>query len=286
VKTNLFQYVRAETIAEAVALRHHLGDGASFLAGGQSLVPTMALRMAAPEVLIDISAVGELQQISVQDGTLHIGAGCRYADVLASSLVAGAAPLLARAIPFIAHEAIRNRGTIGGSLAHADPASEMPACMMALDAQIVLRSPGGERRVPAAAFFPGTYLTAMDEGELLVGVDIPLAAPGVKQRFLEISRRAGDYAITGGAFVLEFDRNVVRSARLAFFSVSDRPLLAKAAAAALCGQPLSATSIEEASAIVAKEIEFFADLYTGVDAKQHITRTLTQRLLEQFKELE
>lgn len=286
MKTNLFQYVRPDTIADAVALRHDLGDGASFLAGGQSLVPTMALRMAAPEVLIDISALREMQQISVHAGVLHIGAGCRYADVLASPLVAGAAPLLVRAIPFIAHEAIRNRGTIGGSLAHADPASEMPACMMALDAELVLQSPGGQRRVSAAAFFLGTYLTAIDAGELLIGINIPVAAPGVEQRFLEIARRTGDYAITGGAFVLEFDRLVVRSARLAFFSVSDRPVLAKAAAVALCGRALSAESIDEAGANVAREIAFFADLYTSVDAKRYITRTLTQRLLGQFKELE
>jgi len=284
VKSNLFQYVRPETVAEAVALLGDLGDGASILAGGQSLVPAMALRMATPEVLIDVSAIADMQQITQTDGWLHIGAGCRYADVLASAQVIKAAPLLAQAIPFIAHEAIRNRGTIGGSLAHADPASELPACMIALDATLVLRSPKRVRKVAARAFFLGAYVTDRQDDELLVEVEIPVIALGALHGFLEISRRSGDYAMAGGAFVLTRGAGLITDVRLAFFSVSDRPVLAETAAKAMLGETLTAQVIARAGEMVAEELDFFADLYTGVAAKRQITKTLTQRLLTQFLE--
>jgi len=282
MKPGSFRYVRAGSVDDAVSLMQDLDGEASYLAGGQSLVPAMALRMAYPDVVIDISALAELQNISLQNDVLHIGAGCRYTDVLQSPQVATAAPMLIRAIPFIAHEAIRNRGTIGGSLAHADPASELPACMLALRANIVLRTSSGERTVAADEFFLGTYFTDMAEGDLLVAIDIPAIAPNARHRFHEISRRAGDYAISGGAFAIGFDGAKVGDARLAFFSVSDRAVLAPGAAQFLSGRTLDDQTIAQASRIAVDEIEFFDDLYTGIEAKKQITRTLTKRLLSRF----
>jgi len=282
VKPRRFEYIRAETQDDAIAYLHEFGDAASLLAGGQSLVPAMALRMAAPEVLIDISSVADLQTIDLADGVLHIGAGCRYTDVLQSDVVRQSAPMLTRAIPFIAHQAIRNRGTIGGSLAHADPASELPACMLALGAKVVLRSERGLRRILADDFFLGTYLTAKSDDELLVGVEIPAIRDHTRHQFHEISRRSGDYAISGAAFSIETSGQVVTDARLAYFAVSDRPVLANRTAAGLVGTPLTADAIAKASRMATEEITFYADLYTSVAAKKQITKTLTQRLLSQF----
>ncbi len=282
MKPGLFQYVRADTVEDALSLCQELGENSSFLAGGQSLVPAMALRMASPEYLIDISSIAELQVIKLDGGTLHIGAGCRYADVLQSPVVADAAPILAQAIPFIAHEAIRNRGTIGGSLAHADPASELPACMIMLGATIVLKSNVGERKIAAGRFFLGTYFTEMAEGELLVGVEIPAINAGTYHRFSEISRRSGDYAISGGAFSISFEADTVTAARLAFFAVSDRAVLATSAAEVLVGKTLDDETVATASQMVADELDFLGDLYNGTAAKRQITKVLTKRLLSQF----
>lgn len=282
MKPKLFQYVRAESIHDAVSLLADLGEDARLLAGGQSLVPAMALRMAAPEVLIDISSIEELQSIELNDGFLKIGAGCRYVDILESELVAMSAPLLTQAIPFIAHEAIRNRGTIGGSLALADPAAELPACMLALDAMIILEGREGTRRLPAMEFFLGTYFTAISDTEMIVAVEIPAISPNQRHGFLEVSRRSGDYAIAGGAFVLEFEKNRVIDTRLAYFSVGDRPVLAPDTALLITHSELNDELISEAGLVASEEIDFLADLYNGVATKKQITKTLTRRLLTQI----
>lgn len=282
MKPKLFQYVRAESTPEAVSLLGELGEDARILAGGQSLVPAMALRMASPEVLIDISSIEELQSIEMINGLLKIGAGCRYADILESALVTKSAPLLNQAIPFIAHEAIRNRGTIGGSLALADPAAELPACMLALDAVIVLEGCEGIRKVPAPEFFLGTYFTAILDTEMITAVEIPTISQSQRHGFLEISRRSGDYAIAGGAFVLEFEAERVINAQMAYFSVGDRPVLAPNTALLLTGSKLDEDVVNKAGTVAAEEIEFLADLYNGVSTKKQITKTLTRRLLTQI----
>ena len=282
MKPKLFQYVRAESTQEAVSLLGDLGEDARILAGGQSLVPAMALRMASPEVLIDISSIEELQSIELINGLLKIGAGCRYADIHKSALVTKSAPLIIQAIPSIAHEAIRNRGTIGGSLALADPAAELPACMLALDAVVVLEGREGIRKLPASEFFLGTYFTAISDTEMIVAVEIPTILPNQRHGFLEVSRRSGDYAIAGGAFVVEFEAERVINARLAYFSVGDRPVLAPNTALLLTGSELNDEVIKKAGVAAAEEIEFLADLYNGVLTKKQITKTLTRRLLTQI----
>lgn len=279
MKPHLFQYIRAESTQAAIALLEEFGEDAQILAGGQSLVPTMALRMANPETLIDISAIAELQTIELSDGVLTIGAGCRYVDVLNSDLVAKSAPLLCQAIPYIAHGAIRNRGTIGGSLALADPASELPACMLALDAVIIVESKDGQRKIPAGDFFQGTYFTDLAENELLVAIEMPEIASNQIHKFYEISRRSGDYAISGGAFVLTHEDGRIADARLAYFAVSDCAVLATKAGEALVDESLSSEIIETVSDIAAGEIEFFADLYNGEATKKQLTKVLTRRML-------
>lgn len=285
MKPNLFQYVRAETIKDAVVLLHELSDAGRLIAGGQSLVPTMALRMASPEVLIDISNVSELAIIEHKQNVLHIGAGARYADVLVSSVVAKTCPLLTQAIPFIAHEAIRNRGTVGGSLAHADPAAELPGCMLALDARIVVQSVTGQRTIPAEEFFLGTYLTALRDDELIVSVEIPVVADGERHLFQELTRRSGDYAMLGAAVFIATDGAKIKDARLAFFSVGDKALLAKRAAAILVGQSLTPEILEDCATMAAQELDCLGDLYNSAAMKRHLVKTLTRRVLgEQLKE--
>jgi carbon-monoxide dehydrogenase medium subunit len=284
VKPNLFQYVRAETIKDAVVLLDELSDVGRLIAGGQSLVPTMALRMASPEVLIDISGVLELAGIEQKQDTLCIGAGARYSDILASSIVAKTCPLLTQAIPFIAHEAIRNRGTIGGSLAHADPAAELPACMLALDACVVVQSVSGQRRMPIEEFILGTYLTALRDDELIVSIEIPVISSGEHHLFQELTRRSGDYAMLGAAFVIAKDGALIKSARLAYFSFGDKALLAKEAATTLLGQALSLEVLDGCAKKASCELDCLGDLYNSATMKRHLVKTLTHRLLKKLLE--
>jgi carbon-monoxide dehydrogenase medium subunit len=195
------------------------------LAGGQSLVPMLNLRLLAPSVLVDINRIPGLDQIGLQEGRLQIGATARHAAVLYSEEVARAVPLLKLALPHVAHPAVRNRGTHGGSCALADPSAELPACALALGASFVLRGPASERRVPAREFFRGLYETALGADELLVRVDYPRAQAGWRYGFDEVARRRGDFAIAGLAAAARLESGALREARLAFFGVADRPVL-------------------------------------------------------------
>lgn len=287
MKPNLFQYVRADTVRDAVHLLHELSDAGRLIAGGQSLVPAMALRMASPEVLIDISSIPELALIEQKQDVLCIGAGARYSDIQASALVEKTCPLLSRAIPFIAHEAIRNRGTIGGSLAHADPAAELPSCMLALNAQVVVQNVAGQRRIPAEEFFLGTYMTALRDDDMIVGVEIPVLSHGEHHLFRELTRRSGDYAMLGAGFVIVMDGAIIKNARLAYFSVGDKALLAKEAAATLLGHTPVPEVIDVCATRAARELECLGDLYNSAAMKRHLVKTLTRRLLrELLKETE
>ncbi len=220
MKAPAFDYVRAATAAEACALLRQHGPDARLLAGGQSLLPAMNLRLASPSVLIDIGRITGLDGIEVRGNTLHIGALVRHEALLRSATVASHTPLLTEAMRHVAHPAIRARGTIGGNLAHADPASELPACMLALNAAIEATSISGTRTIAAGDFFAGLFQTALEPDEMLTGIQIPLPTPNFF--FHEIARRSGDYAIVGLAASGE---------RLAFFSVADRPVLFQASEA-------------------------------------------------------
>lgn len=227
-----FAYARPTTLEEALGILARAGEDAAPLAGGQSLVPMMAMRVARPALLVDLNRVAGLDAIALEGGVLRIGAMARHAAVLAHPLVAAGAPLLSRALEEVAHPAIRNRGTLGGSLALADPAAELPACMVALDATIVLASAGGERRVPAASFFQGLYATARRSDELLLRVEIPSAA-GWTPWFAEVARRRGDYALAGLAVMARCASGRIAEARLAFCGVEAAPRRLPAVEAAL-----------------------------------------------------
>ena len=221
-----FAYETPATVADAIGLLAEHEDEASVLAGGQSLIPLLALRLARPELLIDINGIEELSGITAADGQVRIGATTREYMAEESPVVADALPLLTAALPMIGHEAIRSRGTIGGSLAHADPAAELPAVARALDAQFVVQGPAGERVIPAQEWFEGYLMTARHPDELLTEVRFPAAAPGTGVSFDEVARRHGDFAIVGLATSLVLSAGVISDARLAFTGVSDVPLRA------------------------------------------------------------
>lgn len=291
MKAARFQYIRPRTVQEVLEHLAEHGDEAKVIAGGQSLVPTMNVRLAAPAVLIDLNHLEELTGIEARKGTLRIGALTRHAEIADSDIVARHAPLLSMAAPWIAHEAIRNRGTFGGSLATADPASEWPACATVLEATIHLVSAGGSRTVPAAEFFQGVYETAIEPGELMTHVEVPAIRDGYRPGFSEFARRKGDYASVGvavqgrvgpsGAFgkLLNRGENRLQDLRIAFFGVADRPMLAGRAAAALEDRPLDEQTLQAARDALTDDFTPMEDLYTSAAAKAHLARVLLGRVL-------
>src|SRR6185437_10425741 len=242
-----FAYEAPATLAEAVGLLGEHQDEASVLAGGQSLIPLLALRLARPAVLVDINGLDELSGVSVTDGQVAVGAMTREYVAAESAAVAERLPLLAAALPLIGHEAIRSRGTIGGSLAHADPAAELPAVARALDAEFVVRSQSGERVIPAAEWFEGYLATSRRPDEILVEVRFPAAGPGTGAAFQEVARRHGDFAIVGLAASLTLTDGAISDARLAFAGIADVPVRAADAEELLVGQEPSAELFEEAA---------------------------------------
>jgi carbon-monoxide dehydrogenase medium subunit len=235
VKAARFEYIRPETLPQALELLARHGNDGAVLAGGQSLMPMMNLRLATPAVLVDIGRIPGLTDIALAGDRLVIGAMARHADMLASPLVREHAPLLSSALVHVAHAAIRNRGTLGGSLSLADPAAELPACMVCLDAEIRLASVRGERVVPAADFFQGTYATDRAPDELLVSIAIPSFQPGWRFGFDEFARRHGDFAIAGLAFGARLSAGRIEACRLAFCGVEDAPRRLRATEACLHG---------------------------------------------------
>jgi carbon-monoxide dehydrogenase medium subunit len=279
VKAPPFAYARARSLAEALDLLERHGERASVLAGGQSLLATLNMRLSAPELLIDISRLGDLSGIRVRDGHVRIGALTTHAEIERSPDIAKHLSLLAQAAPHIAHAAIRNVGTIGGSLALADPAAEWPACCVALDASFTLAGKHGTRQVKAREFFKGLYSTALRPGEMLTHVEIPVPGAGYRAAFVELARRRGDYAIVGLAAVAKSTGGKLSDVRLAFFGVGATPVLAKAAMAAMDGKPASADVIAAVTKALAKDLEPNADLYSSAVTKMQLARVLTARAL-------
>ncbi|MBV8166812.1 MAG: FAD binding domain-containing protein, partial [Alphaproteobacteria bacterium] len=235
-----FDYAKPGSLAEAVTLLARHGDQARVLAGGQSLIATLNMRLSQPQLLVDINGLDELARITLDGAVLRLGALVRHATLETDALVARHAPLLAAAVPHIAHPAIRNRGTIGGSLAFADPAAELPACAVALDARLMLTGPAGARTVAARDFFTGLYETALRPGELVTAIEIPVAAPGAQHGFDELARRHGDYAMVGLAAQALCAGKALSALRLVFFAAGTGPVVAERAAAALAGGPVDA----------------------------------------------
>jgi carbon-monoxide dehydrogenase medium subunit len=272
-----FAYEAPTAVAEAVDLLVEHGDEASVLAGGQSLIPLLALRLARPAVLIDINGIRELSGVSAVNGSVAIGAVTREYVAEESSTVADAVPLLAAALPLIGHEAIRSRGTIGGSLAHADPAAELPAVARALDAEFVVRGPAGERVIPAAEWFEGYLTTSRQPDELLTEVRFPVAKPGTGSSFEEVTRRHGDFAMVGLATSLVLSGGVISEARLAFAGVSDVPVRATAAEDLLAGQRPSEELFDEAARRATADLDPPADLHGSSDYRKTVAAAVVRR---------
>jgi len=265
MKAPRFAYARPASVAEALALLDRHRDDARVLAGGQSLVPMLNFRVAAPKVLVDINRIAALSGIKVTKTHVRIGALTRHVELERSAEIAKHLPLVAAAMPHIAHPAIRNRGTFGGSCALADPAAELPACALALGATIVVAGKKGERRVAAEDFFKGLYTTALKPGELLVAAEFPLPKPGDTSAFGELARRHGDYAMVGVAA----HRSKKDGLRVAFFGVGDRP------------EVLEADSVEGVLSKVT-DLDPRADLHASGATKLHLAKVLAGRVLAQL----
>jgi len=268
-----FDWHVPDSLDAALALKAALGEEARFIAGGQSLIPAMNFRMAQPAALIDLSRLPALAGITTEpDGGLTIGAMTRHRTVEHHPH-----PLLSEAMAEVAHPQIRARGTLGGNLAHADPASEMPAVMLALDASFDLRRAGGTRRLPAADFFLAPLTTALEPDEMLAAIRIPPLPPGTGTAFLELARRQGDYAMMGVAVVLTRAADRVASARLAFLSAGPTPMLAPRAAAALVGAGPDAFA--DAAETAAQEIDPMGSVQASIPYQRHLARVLARRAL-------
>ncbi len=277
-----FKYFAPTGLDEALDLLAEHGFDAKPLAGGQSLIPTMNFRLAQPEVLIDLNHISELSYIRpTNEGGVSIGAMTRQRQVERETLLAERSPLVYETMPYIAHPQIRNRGTFGGSIAHADPASELPAVISVLDAQLKVQSRNGERWLSASEFFVDLFETALEPDELLTEIVLPAKMANTGYAFEEVSRRLGDYALVGaaGAITLDASGNC-SSVKLTYFSVGPGPVTAHQAIASLQGQAPTSEAIEAAADLAAnQDIDPSGDIHASVKFRRHLAKVLAQRVL-------
>jgi aerobic carbon-monoxide dehydrogenase medium subunit len=280
MKPPLFDYRSPSSLDEALALRSEYRDDSAVLAGGQSLMPMLNLRLARPEVLIDLGGVGEVAGIRELDGGVSIGAMTRQRHAERSELIRERAPLVQQALAHVGHPTIRNRGTVGGSLAHADPAAELPAVCIALDAELVARSATAERTIAAEDFYVGFMSTALTPDELLVEVRIPAAAGARGTAFVEIARRHGDFALVGVAAAIALDdEGVITDARLVFTGVGLQPVRAREAEASLLGTSAGADAFAAAADLVAGALQPRTDAHASSDYRRRVAGVIARRAL-------
>lgn len=280
MKPNRFKYAKPGSLAETFDLLERHGDGAVVLAGGQSLLAGLGMRLASPDVLVDINGVAGLVGVSLQGDEVVIGALTRHADVLGSPIVARHLPLVAEALTHVGHIGIRNRGTFGGSLAYADPAAELPACTVASNGVIVLEGRTGRRRVAAADFFTGIMETALRPGELIVEIRLPVQHTAQRHVFAELSRRHGDFALAGVAGLIALDGNRIAEARLSYFGCDSHAQVARTASAALAGQTLPLASRELIANALERDITPSDSPGMRADTRLHLAAVITQRALD------
>ncbi|MAT99863.1 MAG: hypothetical protein CL608_22200 [Anaerolineaceae bacterium] len=279
-----FEYVAPDSLDGALAAMQQHGFDAKPLAGGQSLVPVMNFRLAQPEVLVDLNGLPDLVGIRQADeGTLHFGSMVRQSHLEREPLVASHQPLLAEAMPHIAHPQIRNRGTFGGSLAHADPAAELPVIAVALNGRLKLQSAAGERWLPARDFYVGLFATDIGDEELLVEIALPPLPARTGTAFTEMARRHGDYALAGVAAVVTVDESgICTAARLVYLNAGEVPMVAEEAARLLVGErPSEEVWLETAVAASQNEIDPRGDIHASAAYKRHLAKVLTVRALRQ-----
>jgi carbon-monoxide dehydrogenase medium subunit len=281
MKPPAFDYIVPGSLEEALQAARQGGSDAKFLAGGQSLVPAMNFRIAQPAILIDLNRLSGLDDVRLEPEGLHLGAMTRQRTLELDSRVAEAAPLLAEAAPFIAHPQIRNRGTVGGSLVHADPAAELPVLAVALGARLHARSIDGERWIGVDEFFQGMFTTALAEDEMLVEIVLPPRAERTGFSFLEFSRRRGDYALMGLAASVRLDPGgVCREARLVYLNAGEGPMVATEAAGMLAGRQVDEAAADAAAAFAAeKEISPSGNLHASPSFQRHLARVLGRRAI-------
>jgi carbon-monoxide dehydrogenase medium subunit len=278
MKNPQFAYRRPDSLAETVALLAEFSDRAKVLAGGQSLLPLMALRLATPEVIVDIGGVPGLDRIEVaDDGAVTIGARVTHADAETSDVLAEHAPLVHEAMPYVGHRAIRNRGTVCGSIAHGDPAAEMPAVLLAASGTVIVASTRGEREIAAADFYSGYLETALGDDEVLVAVRFPAWPTTAAGAVTEVARRHGDYALVGLVSMLEVIDGAIARSALAFLGVAGTPLRIGDAEAALVGRAPDDESFAAAAEIVREVVDPPADIHATTAYRRHLAAVLTRR---------
>lgn len=276
-----FDYFAPTSLDEAIQLLEEHGAGASILAGGHSLIPAMKLRLAAPRVLIDIGRVPGLQYITVDDDHITIGALTTHHQVAVSPEIAGAWSVLSEAAGGIGDPQVRNHGTIGGSLAHADPAADLPPVMMALEAQLEARGPNGTRTIPAVEFYPAIFMTALEPGEILTAIRLPRPTPGTGSAYLKLARKASDFAIVGAAAVVTVDAGGrCTGARVGVAGVGDVPYRAYAVEERLTGKVLNDDTLRQAAAAAADGIEVVEDVHASAEYRQAMAVVYVRRALE------
>lgn len=282
MKPAAFEYYVPNTLDEALGLMAEHGYDAKILAGGQSLVPTMNFRLAQPSVLVDLNRLPELSGITPSDsGGVRIGAMTRQRTVERNQLVAERAPLVHDAMPYIAHVQIRNRGTFGGSLAHADPAAELPAIAVTTNARLKLQSSTGERWVDAEDFYIALFTTELTPQEIVTEIDLPPMAAKTGWSVQEVSRRQGDYAMAGATALVTLDESgSCKQVRITYLSVGDGPVVAHNAIRLLVGEKPTAEVIEEAANVAAQEdVDPISDIHASADYRRHLVKVLTKRVL-------
>ena len=278
-----FEYYVPHSLEEALGLLKEYGSDAKLLAGGQSLVPAMNFRVVQPAVLIDLNSIPALDEVQEDGPCLRLGAMTRERTLEFDPRVGEWAPLLREAMPHVAHPQIRNRGTLGGSLAHADPAAELPVIMLALDARLKVQNTDGTRWVEAQNFFSGMFTTALAPDEALVEIELPACAPRTGWSFLEMAPRAGDYALMGVAALVTLDHDgSCTGAKLVYLNAGDGPVVAKEAAGMLIGELPGDRIFESAAAHAGeKEIAPFGNIHTTPEFQRHLAKVLTKRALQQ-----
>jgi aerobic carbon-monoxide dehydrogenase medium subunit len=279
MKPPVFEYTAVGSVDEAVAELAQHGDAAKLLAGGQSLVPLLNMRLVTPERLVDLNRVAELAYVTVRDGGLAIGAMTRQRVVERSTLTATHAPLLGDALPWVGHFQIRNRGTVGGSLSHADPAAELPAVAVCLDARFTARGPAGDRVLAADEFFRTPLTTALAPTELLTEVWFPSAGPAAGSAWLELARRHGDFALVGVGAVVTLAGDRIGEARIALTGVGDRPVRAREAEEGLAGEPLTPRVLAAAAEAIRQAIDPGADIHATAAYRRHVAGVLAGRAI-------
>ncbi|MDH4052398.1 MAG: xanthine dehydrogenase family protein subunit M [Rubrivivax sp.] len=276
-----FEYHAPKTVGEAIGLLGSLGGDAKLLAGGHSLLPMMKLRFAQPEHLIDLNRIAELRGVCEKGDVVCIGAMTVENELIASPVLQAKAPLLVQAAKLIADPQVRNRGTIGGDIAHGDPANDHPALALALGATFVLQGPGGRRSVKADDFFLGTYMTALAEDEILVQIDVPAFAPKTGYSYTKLKRKTGDWATAGAAVVMRMDGGKVSHLRIGLTNLAPAALRATAAEQALIGQPINDATLDAAAKAAMAACDPAEDLRGSVDYKRAMAGQMLKRALRE-----